>query len=576
MFLYAVQVVVAHRDDLSGINLPAPYELYPYLFFDSKTINEAQTKTLPVTIPGVKVPSSAYLVYANYSSAYGMLNDETKLSYFTEDIGWNSYYFYFHIDYPFWMNGTEFGLNKDRRGEQFLYMHQQLLARYYLERLSNRMREIPEFQWTQPIETGYDPHMHYYNGVSFASRKNFYDLSATEEYDTLDLIDDYERRIRDLIDFGYYTTRDGVRIDMRQPESVEYLGNIIQTNPDSVDTRFFGYYLLLSHKLLGGSTLDYASNYKIIPSVLEHFETAMRDPVFYQLYKRVVKYFYRFKKFLTPYQSTELSLPGVTINNVTVGKLTTFFEYYDSDITTVAESIPLPNMTAYISSIGTKKTKKVPKPPKTISISARQIRLNHKPFVLSVNITSDKPQKVVFRTYLGPKYDTDGNVLSLNDNRDNFVELDQFQYDLPAGLISIVRNSKDFCYTAKDKTSYTELYRKVMLALEGIVPIFLDNSEAHCGFVDRLILPKGWIEGLPMQLFVMVSPYVAPEKPQFSTYDPTVSCGIGSGSRFVDKLPFGYPFDREIDEDQFKVPNLFFTDVLIYHKSTTLDALLYQ
>ncbi|KAH8338611.1 hypothetical protein KR074_007015, partial [Drosophila pseudoananassae] len=46
------------------------------------------------------------------------------------------------------------------------------------------------------------------------------------------------------------------------------------------------------------------------------------------------------------------------------------------------------------------------------------------------------------------------------------------------------------------------------------------------------------------------------------------SCGIGSGARFVDNMPFGYPFDREIDEYEFFVPNMYFKDVMIYHADT--------
>jgi len=48
-------------------------------------------------------------------------------------------------------------------------------------------------------------------------------------------------------------------------------------------------------------------------------------------------------------------------------------------------------------------------------------------------------------------------------------------------------------------------------------------------------------------------------------FDYTYSSGVGSGTRFVDSKPFGYPFDRQIDEYDFFVPNGFFKDVKVYY-----------
>ncbi|MGD7402500.1 hypothetical protein ACQCQP_26655, partial [Ralstonia pseudosolanacearum] len=38
MFIYALTVAVLHRADMVGIVLPAPYEIYPYYFFNSEVI----------------------------------------------------------------------------------------------------------------------------------------------------------------------------------------------------------------------------------------------------------------------------------------------------------------------------------------------------------------------------------------------------------------------------------------------------------------------------------------------------------------------------------------------------------
>jgi len=94
---------------------------------------------------------------------------EHKLNYFTEDVGLNVYYFYFRHEYPFWLKSEEFGLQK-YRGEEYLYGHKQLLARYYLERLSNDIGKIEDYDWNNEFYTGYYPTMTYHNGLPLPQR----------------------------------------------------------------------------------------------------------------------------------------------------------------------------------------------------------------------------------------------------------------------------------------------------------------------------------------------------------------------------------------------------------------------
>ena len=52
---------------------------------------------------------------------------EHKVAYFREDIGINLHHRHWHEVYPF--NAEEVIVKKDRRGELFYYMHQQVVAR---------------------------------------------------------------------------------------------------------------------------------------------------------------------------------------------------------------------------------------------------------------------------------------------------------------------------------------------------------------------------------------------------------------------------------------------------------------
>lgn len=65
----------------------------------------------------------------------------------------------------------------------------------------------------------------------------------------------------------------------------------------------------------------------VVPSVLEHYQTALRDPAFYMIWKRVLGLFKLWQEKLPPYKREELALPQVAIQQVDVDKLVTFFEY---------------------------------------------------------------------------------------------------------------------------------------------------------------------------------------------------------------------------------------------------------
>lgn len=57
------------------------------------------------------------------------LEPEHRLAYFREDMGVNLHHWHWHLVYP--GNGAPEVVNKNRRGELFFYMHEQIIARYY-------------------------------------------------------------------------------------------------------------------------------------------------------------------------------------------------------------------------------------------------------------------------------------------------------------------------------------------------------------------------------------------------------------------------------------------------------------
>ncbi|GLV40299.1 Larval serum protein 1 beta [Carabus blaptoides fortunei] len=343
-------------------------------------------------------------------------------------------------------------------------------------------------------------------------------------------------------------TEDGKTVNLYEKDGFEMLGKIIEASPDSPNTRFFGYLQIIAHQVLGYSAHP-VHEYKVHPSALEHFETALRDPIFYQFYKRITYYFLQYKSHLPHYTYTQLNYAGVKIENVHVDKLVTFFDHFDFDITNALymQEQEFEN--------------------EEFQVVARQFRLNHKPFTYKINVNSDKTNDVVVRVFLGPKYDEQGHEIPLNENRVNFVELDKFKYTLQAGKNVIERNSQQG-ETVKDRTTFRALYKHVMAAYNGQEKFHLDMTEAHNGFPNRFVLPKGKQGGQVFQFYVYISPYTPATQVYGSTFDEVTSAGVGSGSRYIDALPFGYPFDRQIKhEHTFFVPNSYVEDVVIFHKT---------
>lgn len=243
---------------------------------------------------------------------------------------------------------------------------------------------------------------------------------------------------------------------------------MIESNPDSPNSRFYGSLQLYARHLLGYA-FQPLNKHQIAPSALEHFETSLRDPVFYQFYKRIVLYFQKYKSYLSPYTSNELIYPGVKIESVQFDKLVTYFDYFDSDISNALYVTPQ----EYESG--------------TPAVRVRQYRLNHKPYTYKIKVNAEQGGESVVRVYLGPKYDEYNRLItSINENRMNFVEIDEFKYALKAGENLIERNSRQSWYTV-DRTSIRDLYDRVEAALSGNQELQLDSTEAYYGFPLRLV-----------------------------------------------------------------------------------------
>ncbi|KAK1123770.1 hypothetical protein K0M31_008465 [Melipona bicolor] len=410
MFTSAFTVAVLYRNDCKYMKLPAIYEIYPNYFFDSGVIQEAQNLKMSRGSGAAAGMNNieTYLVMANYSSNYMMpyMDEEYKLDYFIEDVGINAYYYYMRQMFPFWMSSSKYSMPKEIRGQLYYFFHQQLLARYFLERMSNGLGKIEDFDWNKPIYPGYYSTMTYLNGMHFPQRDRFSAIPYYK-YKYLKEINALEFRIMSAIDSGYLLDETGKKINLYTPEGLNMLGNVIEGNADSCNSRFYGMYDALARDILGFN-LDFQNKNKVIPSVLQSYSTSMRDPAFYMLYKKIVSYFLRYKKFLPQYSQSELQLPGVKFESVNIDKLYTFFDTCD---TLINNAVSVENFKGGM----------------YLRLKARHACLNYQPFTYNINIKSDKEMKGTLRIFLGPAFDeVKQDAIYLQKYYSYFVEMDQF------------------------------------------------------------------------------------------------------------------------------------------------------
>merc|ERR1712121_82018 len=539
VFVYAVYVAVTHCEYAKGVVLPPLYEVPPHMFTNSEVIHKAYTAKM------TQIPGTFHMNFTGSAK-----NPEQRVAYFGEDIGMNSHHVHWHMDFPFWWNHDKI----DRKGELFFWAHHQLTARFDAERLSNDLDVVDELYWDRPIKEGFAPHTTYKYGGEFPARPDnmrFEDVEGVARIRDLKI---WEDRIRDAIAHGYVTGKDGEIINILNDEGIDVVGHIIESSEYSPNPVYYGALHNTAHIVLGRQG-DPKGKFKQPPGVMEHFETATRDPSFFRLHKYMNNIFKEFKDRLPPYTFDDLNWEGVTIESVEIeGSLETYFEDFEfSLINAVDDTTEIPD----------------------VDISASVKRLNHKPFSFVLNINNDNGKEVTAsgRLYLCPRRDNNGVAFHPNIGRWGCIEMDKFWVNLAPGANTIVRKSSESAVTVPDYPSFQSMIDKTEETLAaGAASTTLEELSRTCGIPDRLLLPKGKEEGLEMVLMSFVSDGETDHTDTFQVgghYGGThAHCGI-HGQKYPDKRAMGYPIDRQVLNFRMTatVTNFKNTLVYVYHKN---------
>ncbi|CAB3253262.1 unnamed protein product [Arctia plantaginis] len=511
LYVNALYMAIQHRKDTEILSIPAPYELLPNYFIDQYVIIQAAKffekdySNLVVRNETIHNEGNSYIIDANYTGLFYDNDDESKLAYFREDVGLNSYYYLMKLRMAPWFNDNV----NDKFGENMFQMMKQFIARYNLERYANGLPAVDSITWDTPVNVPYNPMLMYSNGVEFGHRTSSIELSENENVQQLQTI---ENNIAAVVDHLHQRGYNKTHI-------LNHLMEIMVTGDKSYET--------LARKLLGKNAPNNGQT-----SVLDHYMTSLRDPIFWNINTKIVTIVDEALKLLPTYTKNELFFPGVEIINIDVKKIITAYDYFTLDVTDALKT----EETGFRIKIG-------------------QPRLNHKQFTLKVNISSLVSQKGMMKIYLGPQIMPG----ELAIKKHLFMLLDICQVNLKVGTNIITRTPENMDLFSEDFNMLNTLQKNVENAEFGLDSLPPKTILSQVGFPSRLMLPKGTAQGLPLQLFVFIAPYIkAGIDESYSTNNFKFNTAI---------LSPGYPLDLNIQDQQlFQLPNALIKYITVVQK----------
>ncbi|XP_075983485.1 prophenoloxidase 2 [Anticarsia gemmatalis] len=528
MFNYCLSVAILHRRDTRGLNIPTFAETFPDKFVDPKVFRRAR-ETTSVEQPGARMPIN---IPVNYTASN--LEPEQRVAYFREDIGINLHHWHWHLVYPFDSSDRNI-VNKDRRGELFYYMHQQIIARYTMERLCNNLGFVRRFNnFREPIEEGYFPKL----DSQVASRAWPPRFAGTTITDINRPVDQIRSELTDLetwrdrfiraIETNTVTLPNGRTIQLDEERGIDIIGNMMESSIISPNRPYYGDLHNMGHVFISYSH-DPDNRHLESFGVMGDSATAMRDPVFYRWHAYIDDMFNMYKSNLPPYGDDRLDFPGIRVSGVGIegragnNVLSTRWELSAVDLSRGLDFSPRG------------------------SVQARFTHLQHDEFnyVIEVNNTTGQSAMGTVRIFLAPTLDDKGAALSLEAQRRLMVELDKFTTPLKPGNNTVRRRSLDSSVTIP----YERTFRNQTARPGDPGSTAAEEFDfCGCGWPHHMLIPKGTQQGYPVVLFVMISNWNEDRIEQDlvgACNDAASYCGIRD-RKYPDRRAMGFPFDRPL------------------------------
>ncbi|RZF36354.1 hypothetical protein LSTR_LSTR008835 [Laodelphax striatellus] len=589
-------------------------------------------------------PHNPGSVFANndgspFSTAGTPENPENRISYFTEDIGVNAMLAGMHAQIPsffgrnydmnYWIsnrnnydnvegNSKNFHYKYDNKadvdaGNEFYFVQQQLYARYVLERISNQL-PIPEpINFNGIIKPGYNPRLQHSNGDAVPARAPnaaFQQLASNDNNNLGNALQPnndqaqnpsiYEQRLQQVADSAFVVNVDGSQTKLTVENGVAVLANLATAPGRSPNPGYYGNYFSTASNAIG-YIADPSNQNSVAPGPVSNFATAARDPAYYKLLAKFLQIFNNYLNNQVPYSPEQLSFAGVKIQSFNISRLITYFEDYTVDVNNaVYEDFP--------NSDSKKKSGKVAA---NYQVVFQRLTCNRFNYRLEVDSTRDVEAEV--RIFIGPKFNSNGQLFTLPQAGQYFVQLDRFNYQLRSGKNVIERNSQQSVNFSPDFPGFSDLWKQVRMAEQGQrFSNSFKETNRRWRLPQRMQLPKGTADGQEFVMYAIINknesnkkndaahknelkttiedlyPYV--DAPYFMTADSnidasneeTILINRGENMRIRNLVEeeegarmkvvhqprsIAFPFDRPVQDVNFNSPNQIFETVKVFHKT---------
>lgn len=427
-----------------------------------------------------------------------------------------------------------FRLN-DRQGEIFLYMHQQMIARYDAELLSAGLARVEPFgpaEWTQAIAAGYDPEEDGEPSPEFGERPQ----NEVLPKQAVDWLTARHKAIADAIAAGQLSGANGNGVPIDRTN----LGEAVEATAwqlHDLDENVYPGLHNQGHGFLAGFSEP--------PGVMSTPTAAIRDQVFWQWHKFIDDLGASWQEKLDPYD-LGADAPEVVVRDSLDGSKTA---WASPDII-LCRTADLPagrdpgevgeelfggaNWSQDFSGGGAGGVQPVSELVTTMdsaNFGGEAIQfLTHEPFsyFFRVENPSSEELELTARVFIAPA--------AYADDRRAWIEMDKF-------LVTVAAGSKAVVYRADTESSVVK--RPVDLGPANVQSPNGNSDEGgycDCGWPYTLLLPRGTSAGVEYRLLAMFTD-ASIDKVAAATECGSMSW-CGAVDRYPDTRDMGYPFCR--------------------------------
>ncbi|KAJ3282038.1 Phenoloxidase 2 [Borealophlyctis nickersoniae] len=485
---------------------------------------------------------------------------EESLDFWREDANLNEHHEHWHIVYPSGgvpnpRDPTRLSL-KDRQGELFVFMHQQMIARYNAERAGVGLPPVePLSDLRSPIPQGDVPEDDLrINGRSFTPRPynialNDLGKKGQKGYIPLAQLEQWRDNLIKAIDRGTFS--DGT------PITADILGCTLESNMNGKDRDGLGNLHNMGHVFLAyiADPANYQSG-STIPGLMYETRTAVRDPVFWRWHTLIDRLFARWQDRQPPQTITDA--PPVSFR-----KTITPQKHASPDIILAFSDV--------LKTAGVKVGD-----PAAVDAWAQQTFGGDKwglDFSGKTQVTTDELQTAIRKrqmmwkedsgkteevSYLYPrdfyyffrienKAATEQNVTlrvflvqtSMSEDRRSYIEMDKFKATLPPQSKKIISRPCDLASVIRKPAQKREdeLDDRTDRQLGGSGDAYCD-----CGWPYNLLVPRGTPQGTPFRLVVVATDWNKDQVPNREGCGSMSFCG--AKEKYPDAREMGYPFNR--------------------------------